>query len=145
MNETQVETPAPTPQVQQPVAIPAPQQAAPVAVTVQQPAQELVFMRPNTPGAGWEPIPYRWQAAINALGFSYDLRRIMPDGTEEVRTKTPKAAPTVSAAATRANPTVEFELWYESNGNIDNPNNKSFEQNAFLGGWFARQSAAQRR
>ncbi len=113
---------------------------------VNQQPLEQVFMRPNKPNAGWEPLTYRWDAAVNALGFSYDLKRVLPDGTEEERPKTPKAAPVApSLAATRANPTVEFELWYENNGDIENPANKEVERNAFLGGWFARQSAAQRR
>lgn len=105
---------------------------------------EQVFMRVNA-ASKWESITYRWIAAINALGHAYDLKRVKTDGTEEERAKTPPTPePQATALATRANPNVEFELWWEASGNIDGDTKKQ-ESAAFLGGWFARQSQIARR
>lgn len=108
---------------------------------------EIVQMLPNTPEAKWEDIPYKWMPAVNALGHAYNLRRVNPDTGEvlEERAKTPRAIEqpvTTNIGATRSNPNVEFELWWqESSGNEQT---KEAERNAYLAGWFARQNAGRR-
>lgn len=104
----------------------------------QQP-QDKVFMRPNTKDAQWEQVSYKWPAAIIALGHSYDLKRVMPDGKEEERPKVPNVIAKPQPASANVNPNVEFELWREANGADDNV---ELQRNAFLGGWFQRQAGA---
>jgi hypothetical protein len=105
---------------------------------------DVVQMLPNKEDAQWEPIPYSWPAAVNALGLSYDLRRLNGDTGEvlETRKKTPPPiakAPAAMVGGTRANPNLEFERWWENNS--QNENTKEQERNAYLAGWFGRQNA----
>jgi hypothetical protein len=135
--------PAPTAAPTKAVA-PVAQQAPVASPAASVPVKVVVQMLPNTEGAQWETVQYPWNAAVNSLGFSYDLRRINADTGEviETRTKTPKSAadrPAPMQGATRANPNLEFERWWENNS--QNEPTKEQERNAFLAGWFGRQQA----
>jgi hypothetical protein len=100
-------------------------------------------MLPNKPGAQWENIPYAWNAAVNSLGRSYDLRQVDANGEQvgEIRKKTPLviAPPKPMVGGTRANPNLEFERFWENSS--QNETTKEQERNAFLAGWFGRQNA----
>lgn len=104
---------------------------------------DVVQMLPNKEGADWETVPYLWNAAVNSLGRSYNLRRLDAESGEvlETREKTPLTIKREAAIVpgTRANPNLEFEKWWESNS--QNEETKENERNAFLAGWFGRQNA----
>jgi hypothetical protein len=88
----------------------------------EQPTQsaERVEMLPNMQNATWQPLPYGWNAAINALGHAYDLRRVNATTGEvlEERTKVSNKpeAPPVKPTSASQDAASAFEAWWSADG-----------------------------